>query len=180
MSVVQDTPSAIVAERVRAVLADGGSPTALRGLADALPELALQGRADLSGTFEAARIAGELGTQMASAPVDAPLIFTVSRIAEVLIPWLVAIVAGLALVAVLWQAWRGGGAGGPGRRRRAHAFDAWPTPRSAPAPRRQEEAPPPPWMQAHTLAARGVPVTEIASRTRMPREAIATLLRVRS
>lgn len=70
-----DTPARMVAMKVRQILESQESSEAWLELSGALPELAIVGGADIETTFEAARIAEELGGSepLAAAPVPEPL-----------------------------------------------------------------------------------------------------------
>jgi hypothetical protein len=167
---VAQSPAASLAAQVRNVLENSGSEGAWQSLADGLPVFAVREGADLPATLEAARLAEEMGASAAAtAAANQPsafddLIWSAMSMADEVIPWAVGVVAVLVLVSLARSALK--------RRHR-------PTRR----PRTAESAVPQTavvWRRAHALAAHGMPVREISYRTRMSREAVDALLRIRT
>jgi len=148
-------PAEVVAAQVRSVLHNHRDGDAWRGLADALPELALQGGADLESTFEAARLAETMSIETATdspATVE-PAWLTILRTVNVeLLGTVLALVTALIVV---WHATRNRGA---------------------------EQDPPQPtrvpvrFREAYALASRGRSTAEISRRTGLARDAVTVLI----
>ena len=160
-------PSELVAARVRDVLRDHSDSRAWKQLADALPEMALAGGADLRSTLEAGRLADSIS---AASPLT-----TVGELIRWVPPWLrpriearpvvaglVAVLLTLVLVSVLHWIWKD---------------------RGNPQSLRNPVKPPEPAVRSRSdewwvksLAKNGRPVHEIARQTRMAQDAILILL----
>lgn len=166
-------PATLVAERARALLHDE-SREAWLALAGALPELAISGQANLESTFEAARLAEEMGQPLIALPMAGPATPSASLDAE-------REEAGLDALGVVWRAVRStdldalarllalaigiGTLAMVGRGPRTKAAKVRPT-RSAAR-----------YRDVRSLAANGVSITEISRRTGLAREAVTVLLR---
>lgn len=159
---VVERPSDMVARLARTVLLAPGESSAWRALAGALPELALEGPADLEGTLEAARLADSVAATLQARsgepdtlPPDTASMAPASPATprrSLLWPGLLMGAGALLL-----------GALGMGELRRRWA-------RASRGGRRVEEAGR--LWTVRTLAGSGIPLAEIARRTGMAQEAV--------
>jgi len=157
-----ERPSDMVARLARAALLAPGESSAWRALAGALPELALEGAADLEGTLEAARLADSVAAALHTGsgeldplPPDTAAMALASHASprrSLLWPGLLMGAGALLL-----------GALGIGELRRRWA-------RASRGGRRVEEAGR--LWTVRTLAGSGIPPAEIARRTGMAQEAV--------
>lgn len=163
-------PSELVAARVREVLRDHRDTRAWKQLADALPEMALAGGADLGSTLEASRLADSISGASPSTNVSEP-IATASESIRWVPFWsgtlidvrpVAIVVLALVLVSVLNWIWENG------KDRQLFKKTASPT---APAVNGRND----PWF-IRSLAKSGRPVHEIARQTSMAQDAILVLL----
>ena len=154
-------PAEVVAARVRSVLQDHRSTEAWKGLAGALPEMALSGGADLAGTFEAARLADSISalevSPRALRSLWAPAGLGSGRRGGV--EWAQAlgagVLAGTLVVALATLARSRKGRTGRRSQRADGKGRVW---------------------AAQSLASSGIPVVEIARRTGMAQDGITVLL----
>lgn len=157
------SPASVVAARVRAALADASDGRAWSALADALPGMALQGGADIAGTFEAARLADSISAAGAATAARAPTGAPPAGTSWPTPADVGALLAGLVAVAAVVSA------GLPRKRT--------PSSTAAAAARAHElEVVPDRFRTALTLAARGTPRAEIARRTGMAQDALVVLM----
>lgn len=192
------TPAALVADRVREVLRTPADPAGWGRLADALPEMALVGQADWESTLEAARLADSVS--VASRAAEAP-----DRTAPPFAGWpvqpsqLLTLLTGVAVLGVLRSTVRptrtartsspvNGARPAPtstrSNRGRTSASSADPRPRgprrapnasaSSTAPRAAGGAGR--RTEVLAMARQGVPCPEIARRTGLAQDAVATLV----
>lgn len=152
------TPAAIVASRVRDVLSAHDSELAWKGLAGALPSMAVSGDADLESTFAAARLAQDMSARpdpvLRSAGPSGETADWQLGLGRAL--WWCALTLVLSALALATR----------GR-----------LPRVAP-PRREQ--PVERCGTARALASEGLPLHEIARRTGLAREAVTVLVGARS
>ena len=167
---VAQRPAELVAARVRSVLLSN-SDNAWFELADALPELALEGGADLTTTFEAAQLAEQVGSAVGRASqtpqwasVRAVRAWASSITPTRLITFVVAVLT-LSMVAVTML-----------RRRRPRVTSA----RRRVRPTGAGTGVTARFAEARHLASAGLAVPEIARRTGMARDAVTLLVGLRS
>lgn len=167
-------PSELVAARVREVLRDHRDTRAWKQLAEALPEMALAGGADLGSTLEASRLADSISSASPSITVRES-----KATARGSIGWMpswsgiqiefrpmVIVILALVLVSVLNQIGK--------TRTVRQAFNKPASPREPAVNGRSD-----PWF-IKTLAKSGQPVHEIARQTRMAQDAIVVLLELQA
>ena len=164
-------PAELVAARVRSVLRSN-SDDAWLDLADALPELALEGGADLTSTFEAAHLAEQAGSTAGRATqpstwrgVRAMRAWAASITPTQLVTFVLAVLT-LSMVTVTSLRRRGGQVTSV-------------RPRSQP-PGMHRSRVTARFSEARQLASAGVAVPEIARRTGMARDAVTLLVGLRS
>ena len=168
---VAQRPAELVATRVRSVLRSN-SDAAWFDLADALPELALMGGADLTSTFEAAQLAEQAGASVGSAiqtsewaAVRAARAWAASITPTQLITFVLAVFT-LSVVTVTML-----------RRRGAPATSGRRVAQPTGASRTGVTAR---FAEARHLASTGLAVPEIAKRTGMARDAVTLLVGLRT
>ncbi len=168
-------PSELVAERVRDVLRDHRDSEAWKQLADALPEMALTGDADLGSTLEAGRLADSISTASLFITMRESMLTTMREAIRwrpswwgkrVEAPPVVAVVLALVLVTALNWIWKGRS----GRQSLKKREDP-----TEPAVKGRTD----PWF-VKSLADSGRPVHEIARQTKMAQDAILVLLELQA
>jgi len=169
-------PAELVAQQVRSVLYSEDERLALQALAGALPELALNGGADLQATFAAARLAENLSSGSAA---SGEYVAESSSFLLTLLRGINAELLGtlLAMIAVSLAFWLASGRARPGLSGLSSVADdvkAFLIPHINALlrrPNRERRI-----RRALMLASSGIPLGEVARQTRISRDALSVLL----